>query len=104
MAKARPIDNPYRDMILEMEEAELMKDLYWAPYLRRMGAKGLKNDDLFTATEVAAVLKFATTDQVYALVASGALVGMNKGTGTKRFVQFSRAALKAFIADRRMGY
>lgn len=98
MGKARAINNRYRDWVLEASEADLMRDPYWRPYLNKM-----RSQLEFTATEVAGVINCPTTDAVYAFVDSGELDGMNRGTGRKRYVMFSRDALKAFLAGRRTG-
>lgn len=98
MAKARGVSSPYRDWVVEAEEDELRKDPWWRPYLVKMGSQ-LE----FKASEAASVINCPTTDAIYAYVDSGELDGMNRGTGKKRYVVFTRTALKAFLAGRRTG-
>lgn len=95
MGMPRAVDTTVRDMFIEADEAELRKDPVWRHYLNKMGSQ-----TEFSASEVAAILRKPTTDDVYKFVDSGELRGVDMGTGGKRYVTVTRDALKAFIGSR----
>ena len=103
MAKATQPPNVHqRDFLQEMEEAKVVTSLPMQHYVNKMGSK-----QEFPAPELAGILGWATTDPVYALVDSGEIEYIDRGTTVydkdgwvkrhKRYCIFPRACVLALL-------
>lgn len=103
MSKSMPPPNVHqRDFLQEMEEAKIVTSLPMQHYVNKMGSK-----QEFTAPELAGILGWATTDPVYALVDSGEIEYIDRGTTVydkdgrvmrhKRYCIFPRACVLALL-------
>ena len=104
MSKARnPARVQERDFLQEMEEAKVVTSLPMQHYVNKMGTK-----QEFNAPELAGILGWATTDPVYAMVDSGEIEYIDRGstirdekTGKvirhKRYCVFPRACVLTLL-------
>jgi len=92
MSAAVNVDNSQRDWVQEIEDAKVVVSMPMQYYVNKMGSQ-----QEFTAAEVAGVLGFATSDPVYALIDSGRLEGLNRGSRTKRYYVVPRPCLLTYI-------
>ena len=103
MSKAKqPPAVTQRNWVLEMEEAGIVTSMPMQHYVNKMGEQ-LE----FTAVELAGILGFRTTDPVYALVDSGEIEYIDRGTTVydkdgwelrhKRYCIFPRSCVLKYL-------
>lgn len=83
-----------RDWVQELEERRLITSAEMQFFVNRMGARAT-----FNAPELAGVLN-TSVNTVYALVDSGAIGYIDRGTGRKRYCLFPRESVLKFLQDR----
>ena len=83
-----------RDWVQELEERKLITSAEMQFFVNRMGARVT-----FNAPELAGVLN-TSVNTVYALVDSGEIGYIDRGTGKKRYCLFPRESVMKFLQER----
>ena len=83
-----------RDWVQELEESRLITSTEMQFFVNRMEAKVC-----FNAPDLAAVL-CTSVNTVYALVDSGEIGYIDRGTGKKRYCLFPRESVMKFLQER----
>lgn len=83
-----------RDWVFELEERGRITSAEMQFFVNRMGARAT-----FNAPELAGVLN-TSVNTVYALVDSGGIGYIDRGTGRKRYCLFPRESVMRFLQER----
>lgn len=83
-----------RDWVQELEESRLITSAEMQFFVDRMGTAAT-----FNAPELAAVLN-TSVNTVYALVDSGEIGYIDRGSGRKRYCLFPRESVMKFLQER----
>lgn len=83
-----------RDWILEIEESSRITSAEMQFFVTRMGTKLM-----FNAPDLAGVL-MCSTNNIYALVDSGAIGYIDRGSSNKRYCVFPRESVLKFLQER----
>lgn len=83
-----------RDWIQELEDRKVITSAEMQFFVGRMGAQ-----TVFNAPELAAVLS-TSVNSIYALVDSGAIGYIDRGSKEKRYCIFPRESVMKFLQDR----